>query len=495
MDENQKKFLSSGKWSVFANVANEGILALVTVVLAALLSPADYGIVGLAYIYISLLQVLSRFGFNTALIQRKELFDRHLSSVFWLNLGVCLLMLIGAALSSPLWASANEQPALRWITLALATLLPIQGLTTVQEAILKRDMAFKSLALRTNTATAVGGVVGVATALLGFGAWALVLQQFVREMVALVFLWRLSKWRPTLTFSWTALRELFGFAFKSFLGQLGIFFQHNVDGIVMALYFGPAALGIYRFNARLIEMVLKFLPRAMQMVSLPHFSKLQDDHPELLRNLYFGSRVTCAFTIPLFGCLAGFSHVFLGALGTEWLSGRQSLQVLCVLGAIRVIMVFMGPTMQAVARPGADTALTWVVGFANVIAVCLCAPMMTDFALAEQVTGIALLRLGAYCILLVPVQLWLVKRAVGVSPLKLFRAALPSLVIAACIAAVLSLGFSSAALTYSNNFLIPLMGALSLVVWYALLRLMDNQSYALIGKLFNKVVGACLKGK
>ena len=137
---------------------------------------------------------------------------------------------------------------------------------------LKREMDFRTLSIRSNIGVVAGGVVGLGMAFTGFGAWALVGQILARDGVGLVLLWKLSEWRPRFSFSWWHMRDLMGFSVSNFAAQLAIFAEMQASSVILGLFFGPVAVGLYRIAERVMGSVVTMTMTSIQSVALPEFS-------------------------------------------------------------------------------------------------------------------------------------------------------------------------------------------------------------------------------
>ena len=248
-----------------------------SIVLAALLGPRVFGVVALALIYITLLQLLMQQGVVPALIQRPNLTHRDLDSAFWLTMAISLTLTMISVLLAGWWASLNDAPEVKNVIWALSALVVVKGLVVVQEALLRRQMRFRSLALRTTVAGVAGAAVGLGWAFVAPSLWALVAQQIVTACVGCLMLWRVSDWRPRFKFWPTEARQLSAFAAKSSLSGFGVFVNNRVDALLVGLFFGATAVGLYRFAARLVESAIEFTVQPIQHVALPEFSRFQSD--------------------------------------------------------------------------------------------------------------------------------------------------------------------------------------------------------------------------
>lgn len=416
----------SVSWSVVAVGGQQGLTALLSFVLALLVGPEAFGTIAIAMVYVVFVQLLVRQGMIQTLVQRRDLDDTHVDSAFWMVVaGSLVLSGLSIAASGPL-ASLNDLPALRAVIIWLSPLVLLQGLSVVQEALLRRRMAFRSLALRTLTSVGVGGVVGIGLASAGAGVWALVGQQLTMATAAIVVLWHASGWRPRLRFSALHARELLGFSAGSALGSLGNFASSRADALLIGVLLGPIAVGLYRLAARLTEIVTDVFTRSIQQVALPELSRLQGDAERFRARTLDVVRLTSVVTIPLLGVLAAGSTPLFELLGDDWAPATTALQVLCAVTAVRSVMLVNAAVVLAAGRPFLNAAHAWCAGVASVTAFLSAGLMVRDAPIAEQVLAVALARLAAQALVALPTQLYLLRRVVGLPLGDLSRQVLPA---------------------------------------------------------------------
>lgn len=415
MDPSQRSMLHAAKWNTASNIISQILISGVTLILAGLLTPSQFGVVAIAYLYITFIQQITGFGFNSALIQHKSTTNIHLSSVFWLNILTGSIFAVISIFLSRYWAHLNSSPELTAMICAASISIPIEALSVVQIALLQKKMDFKRLAIRDNVATGMGGLIGVASAICGLGGWALILQHVATDITALCLLWRLSEWRPEFVFSWKSIRELSNYSLKTLIGRLGTFAQNNTDNLVIGIIVGPSALGIYRLANRLIEMNLKFVPRAIQVVSLPHFSKFQSDLGELNKHFLFGTHINSMVSFPTLSFMAGAASLILSAIGPQWSGAVAVLKILTLTGIAKTMILLVGPLLQAVSRPGVLSANLWLLALSNIAAVLLSVRLFPHAGDNQKIAYVAAFRSVLFLCLFLPLLLWHAKSATGLS--------------------------------------------------------------------------------
>lgn len=409
-----QSFRSAVKWALVMNWGQKGFGALVVFFLAAVLGPTDFGLVSMAVVYIAFVEMFLEQGLTAALIQRPDLRDEHLDSAFWFVLAMASMLTAVSAGLSAWWSRLNGLPELAPVIIALSALIPVQGLTLVQQAVLQRRKDYKSLAIRANCSVIFGGAGGMTLAFAGFGAWALVGQKFAEAISSLVLLWSISRWRPRLRADATAMRELFGFSASVFGAKLGVFVGGRLDVLAMGLFFGPTAVGLYRLAERLVKMVLDLVTGALQVVSLPEFSQWQSDPQKLRSAVLLSLRLSCAVTLPAMAALAVSSDFLTRMFGQKWVAAAGCMKVLCVWGALQSISAFLGPLLQAVGKP------KWLLGFVWLHALLMaCLLVLTGITCdglphSAQTIWIASSRAWLALVVALPMSVWVLARVTDI---------------------------------------------------------------------------------
>ena len=402
-----KSFSNALKWAYMGNIGDRAISGLITLVLAGFLGPRDFGIVSLSLIYVNFMQMFLDQGLAPALIQKKELEQEHCDAVFWVNLITSLTFVGLTVLISGWWARINHAPDLARVLSVLSLCIPIEGLSIVQAAMVRREMDFKALTIRSNVSGLLGGVAGLVMALFGLGVWALVGMQLTRDVSGLLLLWRLGHWRPRFEFSWPHFRDLLGFSVHSFMGGLGIFADMQMGSILLGILFGPVAVGLYRLADRLMGSVVAIATTSIQGVSLPEFSRLQDRPEELRKSALSCIKLSSIVTIPALCGMAVVSGPLMATLGPKWVPATNVLKILCVQGMIFTLSYFTGPLMTALGRPKQVAKLEWVRAVVGVLFLSVSGILLRNAAVSWQVTGIALARAIPNAIFVTPVFLYL----------------------------------------------------------------------------------------
>jgi O-antigen/teichoic acid export membrane protein len=439
MTSNKRTFLRAVKWAYVMNCGQQGLTALFSFGLAAIVGPRDFGTLAMAMIYIQFVQIFLEQGLVATLIQRKDLRTEHLDSVFWMGFGLSLALMAVTIVGSPYWAAVNHLPGLAAVICALSLMLPIEGLDIVQRAILQREMDFKSLSIRTNLAVIAGGIPGLVMAFRGFGVWSLVAQKLLQETVALGLLWGLSPWRPGFRCELASLRELWRVSLSNLLSRVGVFFSGQSDGLLMGLFFGPMAVGLYQLANRLMSTVLTTTTGSIQIVSLPQFSRFQHQPAELRESVLACIRLTAIVSVPALVGLSVVSRPLMRVLGRDWAQATNALQILTVVGIVMTFQYLIGPLLQAVSKPHQAAAMVWAHGAISVVTLVAAGIFLKSAAIERQVFGIATVRLVVAFFFFVPVIFYFLSRICQISVFEFAQTVAPSFASSAAIAAAVYL--------------------------------------------------------
>ena len=264
-------------WTFFQKAGGQVISFVVFVVLARLLSPDDFGLVAMANVSIAFLTLFTGAALTAALVQRPEIDASHLDTMFWTVVGLSVILAVGTWQFAPEIAGFFEEPDLQPILRWLIVCLPLNALQQVQVSLLRRELNFKSIALRLLISQPISGAIGVSFALLGFGVWSLVARTVASAAIQTVVLWFTVKWRPHFSFSVPHFRELFGFGIHVSGANFVAFFSRRMDVFLIGYVLGAGPLGIYTVAKRLILMLVELIGGTIEHVAWPIFSRIQKD--------------------------------------------------------------------------------------------------------------------------------------------------------------------------------------------------------------------------
>jgi PST family polysaccharide transporter len=340
-------------WSAVSQIAGQGFGFAISIVLARLLGPKVYGLIGMVTVFTGFAALFGGLGLGAAIIQRKELEPRHLDAAFWANAVVGTMMAVFMAGAAPLVAWFYKEPRLMALTAVVGLRFVLDALNVVQISVLSREMRFRALAGIELASSGLSGLLGLGMALYGAGVWSLVLQCLGGSALRLLLAWRLADWRPRWSFEFRACKELFGFS-ASVLGfDLVNYWARNLDQLLIGRFAGANALGIYSRAYTLMLLPLNQVSRVVGSVMFPALSCIQDDKPRVKRAYLKAIGLIAFLTFPtMVGLFAVADHFVLALLGAKWSETIPILKLFCWVGLIQSILASVGWIYTSQGRTG-----------------------------------------------------------------------------------------------------------------------------------------------
>jgi len=397
--------VSGVRWKSLTRVVGAATRVIVVVLLAHLLTPAEYGIAGMAFVVTSFGLLLTDPALGAALVQRPAIDEEDRSTVFWTAVGIgAVLTILGVALSG-LVADFFGEPRVQALFAVCSLCFVVVSLSVAHRALLTRKLAYRHLEIREMVAIVCGGTAAIAVALAGFGPWAVVLNFVVSSLVSTALVWLLLDWRPRATFSLASARNLGGFSGRIFSATALTWGDQNLDKALVGRFLGAAALGPYSlaYAAMLLPQALLVSPFT-QVVS-PAFSRIQGDPERLERAWLQSKRVSIAVSAPSMLALIVVAPDFVPVVfGGQWDNAILPLQILCVAGLASGLRSLNWSVLQA--RGAASTLLrltflSSVVKFGALVV-----------GLPWGIVGVATTFAGASWLLVVP-SIWMTTRGVS----------------------------------------------------------------------------------
>lgn len=328
----QRKITSGLFWKAFENIGDQFITFVISMVLARLLGPEKYGTMTIMLMFVTIGNVMIQTGFQTALIQRKNVGKEEFSSVFWMGL-LSAAIIYGVLFAfSPDIAAFFKDNDIKDMLRVLSLILFFGSVISIEYAIISRNMDFKLQCIATMLADIVSGIAGIFLAYKNAGTWALIFQQLIKHIMLMLILMISLKWVPDFYFSFSRVRGLFSYGWKVMVSGLIDTVYSNLYTPVISKMYTPSAVGLYGKANQFPQIAANAMAQTMQSVMLPAFSKLQDDRGEsskLLRNsIKLGSFVMFPL---MFGLIAVSDPLINILLGIEWEDSALLLR-LCSMG-------------------------------------------------------------------------------------------------------------------------------------------------------------------
>lgn len=337
-------------WDMAGSLINQVTGLIITIFLARLLTPQEFGVVALAMVFISLTNVFTDVGFTQGLIQRQKVDKGHYNSIFLVNISLSILMGIIIYLCSGLIGRFYNSVEVAHVVKYLALIPVITSFGMVHRSILVRKMDFKSLSVRTMVCSVFGGAVGIITAYYGEGVFSLVWKQLASELIGVIVFWWGSKWVPNLQFSLTKVKDLLSFSQFVFFDALVRTFFDRLDTLFIGKVFSPEILGLFGRAQSLNLIVSDYTSNSVRKVMFPALSSVQDDSKRFNRIFLRTIGMSSAGSVFLAGCMYFIAEPFiLVVLGPQW---KEAIPIFKLLVFVTLISPHISINAQAILSKG-----------------------------------------------------------------------------------------------------------------------------------------------
>lgn len=318
-------------WSTADAVAKYGISFVVSIILARMLGPDTYGLIGIIMIFTSFFSVLVDSGFTNAIIRKQDAKEVDYCTVFWTNISLSLALALILFFSAGLISEFFKRPELVALTKVMSCIVIFDALCIVQRTKLTKNIDFKTQTIVTIISSSVSGLVGIGMAVSNLGVWSLAGQQISNQFLNMVFLWRANRWLPKMIFSWRSFKEMWNFGWKLMISGVFNTISTDIYGIVIGKKFSPTILGQYSRAESFAGIFSRNITRIVSRVSFPVLSNIQDE-PERFKSAY--RRIIRTTMLPTFILMLGLTAVakplIFILLGEKWIECASFLQIICL---------------------------------------------------------------------------------------------------------------------------------------------------------------------
>ena len=384
---------SSIKWSIVSQFGTQGMRFVVSIVLARLLVPNDFGLVAMATVVINFLDIFCQLGIEKIIIQKKYISNELLNTLFIFSLAVgmilSILLFIFAPLMGKIYNDFRVLPILRFLSIIFL----FSSFGIIHRSLLKRNMMFDLLAKIELIAASINGIISIVLALWGFRVWSIVIATVIYSLIFTVLLWIITPWRPQWIFNWQEVKRVLGFGLNFTGFQFVNYFTRNSDVFIIGTFLGASPLGFYSVANKLSKYPLELTNRALGKVLFPAFSKIQDDNDQFRRNYLRTCSGIALLAFPIFAGLSVLAKIFVSSLlGEKWVPIISLIIILAPISMIRSISNTVGQIYLAKGR--SDWLFWW--GIASGILI------MLSFLLGLRwgIHGVV----SAYAIIMVPIS-------------------------------------------------------------------------------------------
>ena len=401
-----------------------GVQFVLQIVLARILDSSHYGALSLMVIFTTLANVFIQSGFNTALIQNKDVTEEDYSSVFWVTLGIASIMYGSIYLSAPFIAAAYKMPYLVWPLRVLALMLFPGAMNSVQLAKVSRKMDFKKVFYSNIGGTLISGIVGIMLAYRGSGLWALVAQNMLNIFVACTVMFVSVKWRPRLVCNLKRVGTLFSFGWKLLASGLLDTLYQDLRSLTIGLKYDSSTLGFYNRGKQFPQVLINAINGAVLSVMLPAMAAEQDDKVRVKKMMRKSVTLSAYIMFPIMAGLASVAKPLVVLLLTEkWLPCVPYLQMYCFSMAFYPIHSCNLQAINAIGRSDLFLKLEVIKKSYGIIALVI-AVLCFDSPIAIAMTGVFTTILSCF------VNASPNKKLIGYSYFEQLRDMLPSFVLA-----------------------------------------------------------------
>lgn len=438
MENLKQKAVSGVMWTSIQKFAGMGLRFFSGIVLARLLTPEDFGCIGMLSIFMVVANSIVDGGFGSALIQKKRPTQEDYSTIFFFNLGMSFLMYGVLFVSAPAIARFYNMPLLSSVLRVQGLVLLIHAFSLIQSNQLRKQFQFKKLTLISLLSVVISLAVTIFMAHKGYGVWSLVMMNLLTALIPAIIYWMTNKWHPLWVFSKTSFRELFSFGFFMFLINILNSVCNNVQGLLIGRFYTPATMGYYTRAKSTEELASTSISNVMGQVTYPLYAEYQHDLPALINVIKRVTSSVAYITFPMMALLILLAKPIFVFLYTEkWLDSIPYFQILCLAG---IAICLQGVNFQAVAAVGKSKQMfSWTL-VKRAIGIALIVAGLAVFGIKGLLVGMVMQSWVIYLI-----NAYQVHKYVGYKLSKQFFDLLPILV----------LSIVSWAVTYGLAFLLP----------------------------------------
>lgn len=331
VESNTNKVLKNFIWRFAERCGAQLVTFIVSIVLARILAPEDYGKIALITVFTTILQVFVDSGLGTALIQKKNADELDFSSVFYFNFVVCVILYIGMFLAAPFIAHFYNDLSLTPIICVISLTIIISGVKGIQQSYVSKNMLFKRFFYSTLGGTVFSAALGIGMAWAGAGVWAIVAQQLSNTAIDTLILWITVKWRPKKMFSWKRLKSLLSFGWKMLVSSLLETVYTNIRSLIIGKMYSSSDLAFYNQGDKLPNVIINNINTSIDSVLLPTLAEEQDDRERVKNMTRRAIKVSTYIMAPLMMGLAFCATSIVELILTEkWLPCVPFLRIFCV---------------------------------------------------------------------------------------------------------------------------------------------------------------------
>lgn len=331
MAYSRSQVIKSFFWKLLERSGTQIITFIVSIILARLLEPSEYGIIAIITIFINLVNVFVDGGLNTALIQKKNSDNTDFSTILYCSLFISFIFYFVLFLTAPYIATFYDKEEITVILRITSITIPFCAYNSIQRAFVSKHLLFKKLFICSLFAVSISGVIGIVMAYAGYGVWALVAQTVSSQVLTTLIMYWIIPWRPIKVFSFLRFKSLFGYGWKIFVTNFIIAIYNDIRGIVIGKLYQPASLAFFEKGKQFPALLMGNINTSLQTILFPVLSEEQDEHSRVKSIMRSSTTISCLFIFPLLIGLFVVSRPLILLLLTEkWLPAVDFLRIFCI---------------------------------------------------------------------------------------------------------------------------------------------------------------------
>lgn len=335
VDEIKAKATAGVGWSSTAQIISQATQVIVTIVLARLLLPKDFGLVGMAMVFLNIVTPINELGLGSAIVQSRDIKNIQLSTIFWVSLSLGLVSWLITLFMAPVIAGFFDQKALRPVVAVISFIFLMQPFGLVHNALLSKRLDFRAIALANILGSAAYSLVSIILALMSFHVWSLTLGAMARSLAYIIIVWRHCEWRPSFEFDFRSIKGFLSFGLNLWGSNLVTQVSQNIDYLIIGKLLGATALGYYTIAFKLADLPRTKITSMIAAIAFPAFAAIRDDNEKMKRGYLKISGYVSMTVFPiLVMLLATADKVIPLVYGARWAPSVLPFQILAISGLI-----------------------------------------------------------------------------------------------------------------------------------------------------------------
>lgn len=370
ISELKQKGIKGGLWNFTTTIISQIRNFIVSLILARLLDPHDFGLLGMAMAFAGIVDAFVDFGFGNAIIQKNEVTEKQISTVFYINLSMGMIFMLLMCLTSGLVADFFHEPQLEMIIIVMSVSFIIRAIEVIPKALFRKNIDFKTPFKVQLISGIISGIIGIVLAFASFGVWALVLSQVVGWLISTSLTWYYSKWKPLLYFKLREVADLWKYGYKFSLSVFIDMAFSRLDTIIIGRLFSAATLGLFYRAHSLNKLIVQYSFNSFSGVLFPSLSKLQDDLEIMRHNVLRLVQVVCFLTFLFSGLMYVCSEEVIKILyGNKWDGAIPFFNILAVFSFIYTLPTIFVTPLLSIGKSGLNLKIEIIKKTAFVIAI------------------------------------------------------------------------------------------------------------------------------